>query len=344
LAALVFVGCGSSGNGASAARPPAGLTPIGEPVPIATASSSPSHAAPSGSASAGSPRTAHPVFPPAPIEPPEAVSKRDADGKWTLLPAGGIEPSPFAMTVIHPHPTSPLIELAIAAIDLSRVELHLNPGKDEPQSSEVDAKDRSGLVPADEIGRLVALTNGGFKARHGNHGMKIGDVEFLPPIDGSCTLAVTRSGEVKIASWSRLAPEAADIAWFRQGAPCLVEDGAVGPQVSQPFDVRVWGASQEGDRAIRRSAYALSSDPRILYFAIGNQVDPQLFASALAKLGMKAACQFDINYSYVRFVTFERNAAGDLVASNNLMKDLKYTKGEGLKFGSSRDFFYFLAR
>ncbi|MFO0613948.1 MAG: hypothetical protein U0414_15255 [Polyangiaceae bacterium] len=284
------------------------------------------------------------MFPPPPLTPPEAGSKRDGDGVWSPLPARGLSPSPFAMTVIHPHPTSPLIEVAVAAVDLTRASLNLAAGKEEPTSSAVAAADRTGLVPASELDRLLAMTNGGFKARHGSHGMKVGETEFLPPIDADCTLARTRSGELRLGTWSRLAPEAADFAWFRQGAPCLVEDGAPGPETTAPFNVRVWGAAENGQRDIRRSAYALSKEKDVLYFAIGNQVEPAFFAKALAAIGMQSACQFDINYSYVRFVVFERGDSGDFTASNPLMKDLKYSKGEGWKNPSARDFFYFLQR
>lgn len=245
--------------------------------------------------------------------------------------------------MIHPHPTSPLIEVAVAAIDLTRVSMGLAPGKEEPTSTTVAAADRTGLVPAAELDRLVAMTNGGFKARHGNHGMRVGDAEYLPPLETACTLAATRSGEIKIGTWSRLAAEAGDLAWYRQGAPCLVEDGVVGKETAA-FNVRVWGASQEGQRDIRRSAYALSKERDVLYFAIGNQVEPDFFAKALAAIGMQTACQFDINYSYVRFVVFDRPDGGDFVPSNPLMKDLKYTKGEGWKNPAMRDFFYFLSK
>lgn len=319
-------------------RVPAGAVPTIEPVPVAVGSASASSVA-----NVDPPPTPH-VFPPPPLTPPEAGSKKDGDGVWTSLPARGMNPSPFAMTMIHPHPTSSLIEVAVAAIDLTRAQMNLAPGREEPTNASIPVADRPGLVPPTELDRLLAMSNGGFKARHGNHGMKVGDTEYLAPLDNACTLAATKSGKIRVGTWSRMASDAGDFAWYRQGAPCLVEDGVPGPEALGPFNVRTWGAAQEGDRDIRRSAYAISKEQDVLYFAIGNQVEPGFFAKALAAIGMQAACQFDINYSYVRFVLFEREGAGDFVPSNPLMKDLKYNKGEGWKNPAMRDFFYFLQR
>lgn len=338
IIAFVLAGCGGDPP-RNHGRVPTGPTPTTPPVPVPTASASEATSA----AATEPPPVAH-VFPPPPLSPPEAGSKREGDGVWTPLPARGAQPSPFAMTVIHPHPTSPLIELGVAAVDLTRVSVNLAAGREEPTSTAVPLADRTGLVPPSELDRLLGMTNGGFKARHGSHGMKVGEAQYLPPLDGACTLAATRTGEMRIGTWSRLVADAGDFAWFRQGAPCLVEDGVVGPEALAPFNVRVWGASQEGQRDIRRSAYALSKEKDVLYFAIGNQVEPDFFGKALAAIGMQSACQFDINYSYVRFVVFERPDGGDFVASNPLMKDLKYTKGEGWKNPAPRDFFYFLTK
>jgi hypothetical protein len=266
------------------------------------------------------------------------------DGEWKPIPVTGIDPPVIYMMLIHPHKTSPLLEVAVAAIDLSRIKLGLIAGVDEPKSTTVPVGKRSGLIPKDEVSRLIAATNGGFKRKHGNHGMKIGDDEYVPPNDADCTVAMTKSGAIRIGTWSKLKSDAADFAWLRQGGPCLVEDGAVGADTIGTFVGTKWGVSQEGQKNIRRSAYGISKDGNVLYFAIGNAIDPEQLAPALVTAGMYAACQFDINYSFTRFVVYDRDAKGEPVAKSPLMKDLRFSGSEGWKVAAERDFFYLIKK
>ena len=263
---------------------------------------------------------------------------------WKAVSVSGIDPPVIYTTVIHPHKTSSLLEIAIAAIDLSRADLALVAGTDEPKSTTVPAAKRTGLVPAAELPRLIASSNGGFKRKHGNHGMRIGDDDYVPPNDGDCTVAWTKEGAIRVGTWSRLKSDAADFAWLRQGGPCLVEDGSVGPETVGAFVGTKWGVAQDGQKNIRRSAYGISKDGKVLYFAIGNAVDPEQFAPALVEAGIYAACQFDINYSFTRFVVYDRDAKGDPVGKSPLMKDLRFSSTEGWRVAAQRDFFYIVKK
>jgi hypothetical protein len=251
-----------------------------------------------------------------------------------------MDPSPFATTILHPHKIKPFVIVALVAIDLSRVSLGLVAGIEEPLSDDVPADHRSGLIAKDQLGALLAVMNGGFKRRHGQHGMRVGTDLFVPPKDESCTLARTTGGAIRIGTWSRLAAADSDFTFFRQGPPCLVEDGTKNEETAGQWTVKKWGASETGDREIRRSALALSKDGETLYFAIGDWINPETLADAMVAASIETAVQFDINYSFTRFVLYGRTSAGEPSASSPLLSKLKFSTTEYWKEPSHRDFFF----
>lgn len=314
-----------------------------EVAPIASAPLAAPSATPSAS-SAPAPLVRRSPFPPAAIAAPNARNEKPGDGAWSPLPVSGMSPSPLATTVLHPHKIKPFVIVALVAIDLSRVSVGLVAGVEEPKSDAVPREHRPGLVPEGDLPRLIAAMNGGFKRRHGEHGMKIGDDLFVPPKDDACTLARTSSGALRIGSWTRLAPDEKDFVFYRQGPPCLVEEGVKNPDTAGSWSVKKWGASETGDREIRRSAFALSPDGETLYFAIGDWIHPEVLADALVAANVGAAAQFDINYSFTRFVLYGRDADGEPVASSPLLSKLKFSTTEYWKAPSARDFFYLAKR
>lgn len=251
----------------------------------------------------------------------------------------GLDPSPIVKTVLHPKATAPAVAVYVVAMDLTRLSIGLAAGRDEPKS-DVPQHKHPGKVPEADMGKLVAITNGGFKRRHGMHGMKLGEDTYVPPLPNACTLAMTKDGVVKIATWTRIADQEPSLVWYRQNSPCLVENGATTEASSAPFSGALWGAAQEGDKEIRRSAYGISKDGHTLYFAIGDGVDPETFARAIVAAGIDAACQFDINFSFTRFVLLEPDDKGGYNASNAMMKNMVFAPLEGWKTSAERDFFY----
>lgn len=324
-----LLGC-SSGSGGPAPSASVAARSSGSAAPRASASSS---AAPSASVAAA------PAFPPAPAKPPLEASKAEGDGVWTPIPVKGLDPPALVKTILHPKSTAPGVAVYVVAMDLARLTLGLVPGRDEPKS-DIPPDRHLGKVPEDQIPKLVAITNGGFKRKHGMHGMKLGDDAYVPPLPKACTVAMTKTGAIKIATWTKLADDEPNLLWYRQNSPCLVEDGAVTEAARAPFHGATWGAAQEGDKDIRRSAYGISKDGQTLFFAIGDGVDPEIFSVALVAAGMEAACQFDINFSFTRFVLLEPDDSGGFKASNPLMKNMVFAPLEGWKTHAERDFFY----
>jgi len=284
------------------------------------------------------------AFPPAAFPAPYERVARPGDGVWTplaeLVPPTG-DPF-FVRSVVHPHPVQRFIAVELAAFDLRRVEVRLVAGTAEPESGAVAPGRRTGLVPASDLQRLIAVFNNGFQARHGHYGMRVGDDVFLPPIDDACTFGLRRDGRAIVGEWSSKVRAVEDdlIAW-RQTPPCLVADGVTHPLLDAPGPVRRWGVSIEGKLEIRRSAVGVDASGTILYFGIGEEVTPKDLAVAMKAAGAVDAAELDINWSYTRFLVY--GAVRDAEVPDvmlTLLPKMKYACGEYVSRPATRDFFY----
>ena len=339
-ACLLVVSCSSSPpEPAAAPAEPAPPAPVTAPAP--KPSSNPTTVAPP-------PPPPDPwagtSFPPKDFEPPHERSAQEGDGKW--VPAAGVasfEGSPIAVeTTLRPHPFKRFSFVRVIAVDRKHVQLQLVAGTREPENEDISKEQRRGLVPAEHHARLIAVLNGGFKAKHGGYGMRLGEHEYLPPKSGVCTVALTQSGELKIATWEQLAAESGQLAWWRQGPKCLLEDGEVQPDVTHVVRRRKYGLAADGKFEIRRSAIGLDESGRTLFYAVGEEQTPKLLVEAMQTVGAVDVAQLDVNWSYTRFVFFEEQG-GKLRAGRTLLKKMKHSKAGYVEKPSSKDFFYLLA-
>ncbi|MEB2325110.1 MAG: hypothetical protein OZ921_21530, partial [Sorangiineae bacterium] len=278
------------------------------------------------------PAPASPRFPPAAVTPPNERTAAPGDGAWSELAPG------LAKTLVHPHAFKKHVVVTVVAMELARLEVHLAAGTLEPEAKGVPAERRTGLVPADQRARLVAVFNGGFKERHGGFGMRLGDDDFTPPKPAACTVVLTKDSRVAIGTWERVAERARESAGWRQTPPCLIEDGAPHPDLKSEYKSRKWGMSAEGKTDIRRSALAVDESGGVLYFALGEWLTAPELARGLLALGVRDAAELDVNYSYTRFLTYPADGGAPV----GLVKDVKHARGEYTDRPSARDFFYVL--
>jgi hypothetical protein len=242
--------------------------------------------------------------------------------------------------MLHPDAKRSWSELFVFAMDLRRIRLHAVPGTIDPQPSTSDATTlvRSGLIPPQDHARLIAVMNGGFKAEHGHHGMRVGGVTLLPPRDHLCTIAAYRDGSVRIATWKNLVETQADMLWWRQAAPCMYENGELHPGLLAE-KTRNWGAALEGDVVIPRSAIGLNAERTILYFALSNDTTPRIIADGMRHAGASDIAQLDVNWPYPRFLVFRRNESGRLVAAA-AVKTIPFDPDDHVRKPAKKDFFY----
>jgi hypothetical protein len=276
---------------------------------------------------------------PAAVTPPFEKVAADGDGQWIPMKAPW-DTGTIALykTLLHPDPKRPFAAVAVVAIHLEDMSLHLVAGTDEPKSQQVPRAERPGLVPEADQETLVAAFNGGFKAMHGNYGMRIGERLFIPPRGVACDVGLTKDDSIVIGTHESLAEVEPTFAWYRQTPPCLVEGGEPNPGLLHEFN-RNWGATVGGDTIIRRSAIGLSKDKKHLFYALGDAVTAQSLGRALLAVGAHDAAQLDVNYSYPRFLLFERGEGGS-TATAPIIPDIKYNPADYVRTPSQRDFFY----
>ncbi len=269
-----------------------------------------------------------------------ARTGQEGDGQWKPVPhalVGG--DAAVYRADVHPDKIKKHVFVTLIAFDRTRLSLGLESGTQEPESKNVAADKRPGLVPSELQSQLIAVFNGGFKAKHGSYGMMLRGDEFVAPKDDACAVALYEGGDIRIRSWPTLAPEANQMFAWRQAPPCLVEQGELNPRLATEFRTRKWGAAQGGDREIRRSALALDESGRTLVYAFGDWITAGQLAEALKHAGLHDATELDINWSYTRFYFMEHGPEGPQIAGSIVPKAKFNKKNYTSKF-SYRDFFY----
>ena len=288
------------------------------------------------------------AFVPRQVAPMHERFSSTGDGTWTSMPdkRHPDEPARMFKTFLHPDDARAWAVVAVAAIDLSTVDLHLEPGLYVPEATEPEARSmsRPGLIPMDHQSTVLAAFNGGFKAVHGRLGMRVHGMTLLRAQPWGCTVAKGGDGRIAIDTWSELEWEPASLAWWRQTPQCLVRKGRFGDGVLVDENAN-WGSSVSGSTFIRRSGVGIDASRRVLYVGIGEAVTAGGMARALAHAGADTVAQLDVNGSLPKFLIFEPEPGGaHSLTARPLYAGLIHSRGEYLRDPSSRDFFYITAK
>lgn len=280
-------------------------------------------------------------WPPPPLGALIDDGQLPGEGQWQLLgTAGDNGDARLAVTALRPDPARPDIQVAIVAVDMTRAQLHAVAGLEEPPV--ISGTLRYGAVPQDvqQSGLLLAAFNGGFKAIHGADGMGADGEVYAKAVPGRATLGIMRDGSLRLGVWGRDIGPGDDLVAWRQNGRMLVEGGAVTEAARQGG--LGWGASVDLQAETWRSGVGLSADGRTLLYAVGDALTAARLAEVLRAAGAAAALQLDINNYWVRFVSFQRDAQGRLLAQPLITamprEPRKYLTAD------KRDFFYLTAR
>jgi hypothetical protein len=321
--------------------------PSATPVASASASPAPSAQASAAPAVANAPAAPDSAFPPPAFTPPYKSVATEGEGAWVPMKDNGPEGQPPVMvkSFVHPDTKRGFAAVAVVAIDLRRADLHLVAGSQEPASPKIPSERRPGIVPKEALPDLFAAFNGGFKAIHGHWGMMLAGETFVAPRDIGCTVALFKDGSIKIRSWPALKDAEASMSGYRQTPPCLVEDGKTPDALENVEYNRNWGATVSGETVIRRSAVGLDKSGRVLFYGLGEAVTAQALSHAMRAVGAESAAQLDVNYSYPRFLTYERSTGDEAPrVAGALIPGIKYQKSEYVGVAEIRDFFYLTRR
>ncbi len=252
------------------------------------------------------------------------------------------EPAPMLKTLLHPDPKRGWAQVAVVAIDLRQVDLHLVAGSIEPVTTLADAKTkkRPGVVAPDDLGSVIAAFNGGFMATHGHYGMKSEGTVWIEPKGKSCTIVQEPGDVIAIRSWEEFASKENDLVWYRQTPMCMVENGTLHPGLAMD-DNTYWGATLDKETIIRRSAMGISEDGKTLFVGIGEATSAVAIAKAMQFAGAFHVAQLDVNFSYPKFVTIAPKAAGSSdLELKGLVKTFEFKPDDYVKRPHTRDFFY----
>lgn len=285
-----------------------------------------------------------------PFEPPTPGPVHESwsaagDGQWVPVVdprRPGEEPRMFK-TLLHPDSSRSWAELFVVAVDLRRVAVMPVMGYQEPRTDKKEAENytRHAKIPKEHYDALLAAFNGGFMAEHGKYGVYFDGIVFLDPKDDACTLAKYEDGSFRVATWSKIKDGFDDMEWYRQAPNCMVEEGEMHPALKMHRS-RKWGATLDGNTVIRRSAVGLSEDRQILYVGISNHTTAKVMADGMRHAGAETVAQMDVNWSYPKFVTYEKREDG-LLYPVALADGFEFSDALYLRERSMRDFFY-LAR
>jgi len=290
-------------------------------------------------------------FPPAPVLPPQPASAQPGDGEWTPLgdaTRGELladEPRVAYVTTLHPHRVSRWKKLTVVALDLERLRVSYVPGREDVTDASPTATSlplAPGLVAAADVPRLVAIFNGGFKPRHGRWGMMVSGAVLVPPRPEGCTVTVLDGGRVAIGTHATLPIDLAGVEGYRQTPPCLVEGGAIHPRLLAR-DERPWGGHDPKDVTRRRSALGVDATGWVLFYGMGEELEPSELAAAMRAAGAVNAAELDINWSWTRFLVVGRVGATPAISST-LIPQMVHERGAYLERPAARDFFYLTRR
>ena len=296
---------------------------------------------PSASASVGH---AYPEFVPVDVPPMYPSFAAPGDGKWVPMPDPHLpaEPAPMWKTLLHPDKKRGWALVAVVAVDLAQVRLHLVAGKYEPMSKLPEAKEhvRAGVIAPDDVATTLAAFNGGFKTTHGNYGMKAEGVLFVEPRKNACTIAAYPGDKLDIRSWEALEATRDQMIWFRQTPACMFEDGVMHKGLAAEENT-LWGATLDKDTVIRRSAIGLSEDAKTMFVGISEATTATAIAKAMHHAGAYQVAQLDVNWSYPKFVTIEaRDGSFSDPKVSAIIDGFEYTEDDYVKKQMPRDFFY----
>jgi hypothetical protein len=243
-----------------------------------------------------------------PLVPLINDGKLPGEGIWQPLISYGqpaLNPILY-QTVYRPDPQRPFARVALVAMDLTRTQLHLVIGTQEPASSQPAGGLRTGVIPADvqASGTLIAAWNGGFKAVHSHYGMMTDGVTWLNPIDGMGTVGIARDGHIEMGTWGQeILPTGDWLAW-RQNNPPLIVNGVVNPEVTKTANTIRWGASINGAVFIWRSGMGMTQGHHWLIYAVGNSLSVATLTETLRAANSDAAMQLDVNSTWEQYITF----------------------------------------
>lgn len=236
-------------------------------------------------------------WPPAPLEP-WVTPALPGEGQWNaqdkdpfIRRIEGLPPA-FVTTYIRPDRSRKTTRVFIAVWDPRQVELHMMAGTVEPKGATGEAG--PGLIPRDPavLERVVAASNAGFQALHGEFGMMADGVVYLPPKPYGATVAVLRDGSTAFGSWPEDQTIPPTVLSYRQNMTVMVLD-----EKFNPYNRTWWGGTPPGwaDKTHTvRTGICLTKEKFVAYF-YGADLGPEGLAQSMIQTRCSYGIALDMN-------------------------------------------------
>ncbi|MFS8068209.1 MAG: hypothetical protein ACMG6S_17785, partial [Byssovorax sp.] len=236
-------------------------------------------------------------WPPPPLEP-WVIPALPSEGQWNpqdkdpfVRKNEGL-PAAFLTTYIRSDRTRKATRVYIALWDPRQVELHMMAGTVEPKGATGEAG--PGIIPRtpEVMKRVVAASNAGFQALHGEFGMMADGVVYLPPKPYAATVAVLRDGTTGFGSWPADTSIPESILSYRQNMTVMVLD-----EKFNPYNRSWWGGTPPGwaDKTHTvRTGICHTKEHFVAYF-YGADISPDALAQAMIQARCSYGLALDMN-------------------------------------------------
>ncbi|MEJ7735253.1 MAG: serine/threonine-protein kinase [Polyangiaceae bacterium] len=236
-------------------------------------------------------------WPPPPLEA-WVTPALPGEGQWNSLDNDPFVnknpglPGAFVTTFVRTDRTRKATRVYVALWDPRQVELHMMAGTVEPKSATGEAG--PGLIPRtpEVMKRVVAASNAGFQALHGEFGMMADGVVYLPPKPYAATVAALKDGTTAFGTWpnSQAIPE--DVRSYRQNMTVMVED-----EKFNPYGRTWWGGTVPGSEDKThtvRTGICMTREGFVAYF-YGADISPDALSQAMIQARCKYGLALDMN-------------------------------------------------
>jgi hypothetical protein len=220
-------------------------------------------------------------------------------------------PPAFLTTFIRSDSSRKATRVYVALWDPRQIELHMMAGSVEPKSATGEAG--PGLIPRtpEVMKRVVAASNAGFQALHGEFGMMADGVVYLPPKPYAATVAVQRDGSTAFGSWPAETSIPESILSYRQNMTVMVQD-----EKFNPYNRSWWGGTPPGwaDKTHTvRTGICLTLEHFVAYF-YGADISPEALAQAMISTRCSYGIALDMNAGHSGLEFYKVAPANELEA------------------------------
>jgi hypothetical protein len=199
----------------------------------------------------------------------------------------------------------------------------------------------SSSVPANDVPKLVATFNSGFKMVDISGGFYLNGRTARVLRDGQASIVIDRTGRITIGQWGRDVTMNANVVAVRQNLALVVDGGKPVAGLSSNAGGR-WGTARNQLQYTWRSGAGLDANGNLIYVA-GNNMNLATLAAALADAGIVRGMQLDIHTGMASFSSWKRGTGGGPSVPTKLLPAMTRSADRYL-MSDQRDFFYLTAR